>query len=170
MFEDLAHFLKHPDWRRQHRWRRAIWQGMNRLGLTGMHGLPMSRRWVEIHRRKMPLAGLDPALHGLKIVQISDLHYSPVVWQRYLIQYLELMDCPWQWTLSGLAPGRQLAASAIGRRFNKHRYRHYPPGYYAVQGRHLCVNRGLSYGQRVMDWCRPEITVFRVTAGEAAEI
>jgi uncharacterized protein len=302
MFEDLAHFLKHPDWRRQHRWRRAIWQGMNRLGLTGMHGLPMSRRWVEIHRRKMPLAGLDPALEGLKIVQISDLHYSPVVWQRYLIQYLawvnetepdvvvvtgdlitggyryahriatilshlkatgavictfgnhdysiygksvngegsrradylekclqdrgllvlrnetcyvkrpgaerplaivglddewshhidphrawagvdcnlpivclnhnpanvlELMDYPWQWMLSGHTHGRQLATSAIGRRFNRHRYRHYTHGYYAVQGRHLYVNRGLSYGQRVMDWCRPEITVFRVTAAEA---
>src|SRR4051794_12653586 len=88
MFEDLAQFLKHPDWRRQHRWRRAIWQGMNRLGLTGMHGLPMSRRWVEIHRRKMPLPGLDPGMEGFKIVQISDLHYSPVVWQRYLIQFL----------------------------------------------------------------------------------
>src|SRR3712207_5179333 len=36
----------------------------------------------------MPLAGLDPSMAGLKIVQISDLHYSPVVWQRYLVQYI----------------------------------------------------------------------------------
>src|SRR4051794_41894688 len=88
MVEQIAHFLKTPDWRRQHGWRRAIWQAMNRLGLTGMHSLPMSRRWVDIQRRKMPLANLDPGLDGLKIVQISDLHFSPVVWQRYLIQYL----------------------------------------------------------------------------------
>jgi predicted MPP superfamily phosphohydrolase len=26
----------------------------------------------------------------LKIVQISDLHYSPVVWRRYLIQYVAI--------------------------------------------------------------------------------
>src|SRR3954467_15027410 len=87
-FDSLAKYFHHPEWRRQHGWRRAIWQMANRLGLTGIHALPMSRRWVDIHRRKMPLVGLDPGLEGLKIVQISDLHYSPVVWQRYLIQYL----------------------------------------------------------------------------------
>jgi len=32
-----------------------------------------------------------------------------------------------------------------------------------VHGRHLYVNRGLSYGQRVQHWCRPEITVFKLT-------
>src|SRR4051812_10542881 len=88
MFEDLAHFLKHPDWRRQHRWRRAIWQGMNRLGLPGLHGPPVSRPGGGIHPRKKPPGRPHPPPQGVKIVQISDLHYSPVVWQRYLIQYL----------------------------------------------------------------------------------
>jgi len=298
MVEQIAHFLKTPDWRRQHGWRKAIWQTMNRLGLTGMHSLPMSRRWVDIQRRKMPLANLDPGLDGLKIVQISDLHFSPVVWKRYLIQYLawvnetepdcvvvtgdlitggyhyahrvatilshlkarlgvvctfgnhdysiygksgngeggrradylekclkdrglivlrnevhylrrephqrpvavvglddewsrhidpakafagvdpalpivclnhnpanvlDLMGYPWQWMLSGHTHGRQVATSALGRKLYPHRYRHYTHGYYSVEGRHLYVNRGLSYGQRVLEWCRPEITVFRVT-------
>src|SRR5947207_15608566 len=40
----------------------------------------------------MPLRGLYPALAGLKIVQMSDLHYSPVVWQRYLIQYMKWVN------------------------------------------------------------------------------
>ena len=40
----------------------------------------------------MPLAGLDPKLAGLKIVQISDLHYSPVVWARYLVQYVRWVN------------------------------------------------------------------------------
>jgi predicted MPP superfamily phosphohydrolase len=297
--DEIVKFLTRPHWRRQHGWRRAIWQTMNRLGLTGMHALPMSRRWVDIHRRTMPLAGLDPTLEGLKLVQISDLHHSPVVWKRYLIQYLawvneiepdvvvvtgdlitggyryahriatilrhlkaplgvictfgnhdysiygkhnngegnrrgdylekclksrglivlrnqthylrrdgtqmplvivglddewsgrldavkawaginsdqpiiclnhnpanalELMSWPWQWMLSGHTHGRQVGTSAFGRRFYPHRYRHYTHGYYAVQGRHLYVNRGLSYGQRVLDWCRPEITVFKLTS------
>ncbi len=297
MVNGFVQYLKHPEWRRQHRWRRAIWSTMSRVGLTGIHALPVSRHWVEIHRRRMPLVGLDPAFHGMRIVQISDLHYSPVVWQRYLIQYLgwvndlkpdmvvvtgdlitggyrfahrvatilshlrarhgvictlgnhdysiygrngadegtrradylekclvnrgmivlrnqtyylhptgvhtplaivglddewsghidphrawegvdpnlpilclnhnpancnDLMDFPWQWMLSGHTHGRQVATGALGRRLYPNRYRHFTHGHYAVNGRHLYVNRGLSYGQRVLDWCRPEITSFKL--------
>ncbi len=36
-----------------------------------------------------------------------------------------------------------------------------------VEGRHLYVNRGLSYGQRVLHWCRPEITVFKLAVATA---
>jgi hypothetical protein len=276
-----------------------LWKTMSRMGLTGVHALPLNRRWVEIHRRTMPLAGIHPGLEGMKIVQISDLHYSPVVWERYLLQFIqwvndlrpdlvvvtgdlitggyryahriatilshieakqgvictfgnhdysiygksgngegsrradylasclrkrgmivlrnqvhhlkaenggpplaivglddewsgsidaerafkgvdpslpiiclnhnpancvELMKYPWQWMLSGHTHGRQVATSRLGRRFYPHRYRHYTHGYYAVNGRHLYVNRGLAYGQRTLHWCRPEITVFRVKA------
>ena len=298
MVEEVKQYLKQPHWRKQHKWRRALWNTMNRMGLTGVHALPLNRRWVEIHRRKMPLANLDPAFDGMRIVQLSDLHYSPVVWQRYLVQYIrwvndlrpdlvvvtgdlitggyrfaervatilshleapqgvvctfgnhdysiygrnesdegerradfleeclvdrglvvlrnqplylkrdgaqrplvlvglddewsghidpdagfdgvdpslpiiclnhnpanvrDLLVYPWQWMLSGHTHGRQVATSKLGRRLYPHRYRHYTRGYYAVQGRHLYVNRGLSYGQRVLDWCRPEVTVFKLT-------
>ena len=297
MVDNVLDYFRKPVWRRQHRWRKAIWTTVSRVGLTGIHALPLNRRWVEIHRRKMPLRNLDPSFAGFKIVQISDLHYSPVVWSRYLIQYLSwvnelepdlvvvtgdlitggyrfahriatilshlrathgvictfgnhdysvygknlpaegerradylekclkgrklivlrnqvcevrrngsrtplllvglddewsghldankafnrvgddlpviclnhnpancthLMRYPWQWMLSGHTHGRQLAAGRLGRRFYPHRYRHFTHGYYAVNGRHLYVNRGLSYGQRVLEWCRPEITAFRL--------
>lgn len=295
--EGLLNYFKTPEWRRQHGWRKAIWNNLNRLGLTGLHALPLNRRWVDIHREAMPLDGLDPVFTGFKIVQISDLHYSPVVWQRYLVQYVrfindlnphlvvvtgdlitggyrfahriatilshvhapfgtictfgnhdysiygkrsngegtrranylekclkdrglivlrnethlvrcptaqtplaivglddewsgnidpakafagvdpnlpiiclnhnpvnakELLEYPWQWMLSGHTHGRQVATSKFGQTFYPHRYRHYTHGYYSVEGRHLYVNRGLSYGQRVQDWCRPEITVFKL--------
>jgi uncharacterized protein len=297
----LSDFLHKPHWRRQHRWRKAIWTNMARLGLTGLHALPVNRRWVDIHRRPMPLKNLDTAMAGWKIVQISDLHYSPVVWQRYLIQYLrwvnelepdliavtgdlitggyrfatrvatllshlkakhgvictfgnhdysiygkrsngegkrradylesclrerglivlrnqslvvkvegggnplvivglddewsgnidpvaafdgvdpslpviclnhnpanvrELLKFPWQWMLSGHTHGRQLATTRIGKALYPHRYRHYTHGYYSVGGRHLYVNRGLSYGQRDRHWCRPEISVFKLAVME----
>ena len=64
--------------------------------------------------------------------------------------------------LSGHTHGRQVASSKLGRALYPKRYRHYTHGYYCVEGRHLYVNRGLSYGQRKKDWCRPEITVFRL--------
>src|SRR5205823_3586526 len=88
MVDGLKNYLKTPQWRTQHKWRKAIWTTFSRMGLTGMHALPLNRRWVEIHRRKMPLPSLDPAFVGTRIVQISDLHYSPVVWQRYLVQFI----------------------------------------------------------------------------------
>jgi len=277
---------------------------MARVGLTGIHALPMNRRWIDIHRRAMPLTHLDPAMAGLKIVQISDIHYSPMVWERYLVQFIEwindlkpdmvvvtgdlitggyryanrvarilgglraphgvictfgnhdysvygknssaegrrrgdyleralvkhglivlrnqvhylcppgaatpvaivglddewsgaidadaafagldpslpviclnhnprncneLMAYPWEWMLSGHTHGRQLGTSAIGRRLYPHKYRDFTHGYYSVNGRHLYVNRGLSYGQRVLDWCRPEVTVFKLQEAPKSE-
>lgn len=303
MVDGILNFLKTPEWRKQHRWRKAIWNAFNRVGLTGIHALPLNRRWVDIQRHKMKLTNLDPANVGLKIVQISDLHHSPVVWQKYLVQYIrlvndlkpdcvvvtgdlitggyryarriatilshlqaplgvictlgnhdysmygksspdegehradylekclvkrglivlrnqaiqiaragaakpvvivglddewsghlnadvafrdvdanlpivclnhnpvncsELMNYPWQWMLSGHTHGRQVATSRFGRRFYPNRYRHFRHGYYAVNGRHLYVNRGLSYGQRILDWCRPEITVFKLALADHA--
>jgi len=294
-------YLKTPQWRRQLKWRKAIWTSMARVGLTGMHLLPVNRRWIDIHRRAMPYKGLDPKFNGLRIVQISDLHYSPVVWKHYLEQYLhwvnemepdlvvvtgdlitggyryapkiaqllkvlqakdgvictfgnhdysvhgkrapiegmrradylekclqdkgmivlrnqtlevnregakkpltivglddewsgaidpkkafkkvsdhhpvlclnhnpanacELLEYPWQWMLAGHTHGRQLATSKVGQKFYGHRKREYTHGYYSVHGRHLYVNRGLSYGQRVLEWCRPEVTVFKLKSEE----
>src|SRR3954452_18397018 len=92
MVEGIAKYLNSPQWRQQHRWRRMIWSMAVRMGLTGVYALPLNRRWVEIHRRKMVLKNLDPALVGLKIVQISDLHYSPVVWQKYLVQFIKWVN------------------------------------------------------------------------------
>jgi hypothetical protein len=73
----------------------------------------------------------------------------------------QLLTFPWQWMLSGHTHGRQTGDNAIARRYAGRRQ--YTHGYYAVGGRHLYVNRGLSYGQRVKHWCRPEVTVFRLT-------
>jgi hypothetical protein len=295
--EELVNYFKNPHWGRQQRWRKAIWRTMARVGLTGIHALPMNRRWIDIHRRAMPLKNLDSAMNGMKLVQISDLHYSPMVWEKYLLQFIEwindlepdmvlitgdlitggyryadrvsrilarlkaeqgvictfgnhdysvygknssaegrrradylekslsgkglivlrnevhylrkpgiatpvaivglddewsgaidaaaafagldpalpticlnhnpincnqLMNFAWDWMLSGHTHGRQLATGAIGRRLYPHKFRHFTHGYYSVNGRHLYVNRGLSYGQRILDWCRPEVTVFKL--------
>ena len=92
MIDGVTQFLKTPDWRKQHGWRKSVWNTMSRLGLTGLHGLPLNRRWVDIQHRRMPLPNLDPSCKGLKLVQISDLHYSPVVWERYLLQFISWVN------------------------------------------------------------------------------
>jgi hypothetical protein len=92
MVDSFIRYLHTPRWKRQHRWRKAVWDAMSSVGLTGLHGLPMNRRWIDIHRRQMPLPNLDPSLEGVRLVQISDLHYSPVVWKRYLMQMLEWVN------------------------------------------------------------------------------
>ena len=88
----VKQFLHQPKWSRQHAWRRAIWQGFNRLGLTGLHTLPIRKSWVELHRREMPLLGLPEPLQGLRVVHLSDLHYSPVVTRDYLTRYVEWVN------------------------------------------------------------------------------
>ena len=300
MVDFIKQYLKQPKWRQQHKWRSAIWHTMARLGLTGLHALPLHRRWIELANVGMSLNGLDPAFENFRIVQISDLHHSPVVWSRYLLQHIqhinelepnlivvtgdlitggyryahriatilshlkaehgvictfgnhdysiygknqsaegrrradylqkcltdrklivlrnqvhlihhqqsriplaivglddewsghidpqkafdgldptlpiiclnhnpgnamELLNYPWQWMLAGHTHGRQLAVSRFGRTFYPNRRRAYTHGYYPVADRHLYVNRGLSYGQRMLDWCRPEITVFNLRIG-----
>lgn len=303
MVQSLFNFLHTPNWRRQVGWRSAVWRSMARLGLTGLHGLPVSRMWVEVQRRKMPLPHLDPAFVGFRIVQLSDLHYSPMVWARYLRQFVEwvndmkpnlvvvtgdlitggyrfsskvahildklqathgvvctlgnhdysvygkqrkeeglrraahlerslerrglivlrnevlkihrsgaakplvivglddewsnnmdpdkafdgitddqpiiclnhnpanadeLLSYPWHWMLSGHTHGRQLVNGKVSKRLYGHLHRRYTHGYYAVGGRHLYVNRGLAYGQRIQQWCRPEISVFKLTQEKPA--
>ena len=75
--EGFKQYLKTPEWRRQHRWRRAIFNTMARLGLTGVHALPINRRWIDIHRRKMPLRGLDPAMVDAAAEGGADVMVTP---------------------------------------------------------------------------------------------
>jgi predicted MPP superfamily phosphohydrolase len=297
----LVRYLEHAHWQRQGRWRQAVWQIMGNTGLTGIHAWPMHRDWVEFSFLPMKLKNLPASFDGQKVVQISDLHYSPLVWETYLYQYVEwindlkpaivvatgdlymggrryasrvakllasvkathatiaimgnhdygidgkailkrgvrraaylehaleaegipmlrneilrvpddtgrgqltfvgldddwagqmrpatafsgvrqgepiiclvhnpancmrLMDYPWQWMLTGHTHGRQLASGGLGQRLYPGKYRQFTHGLYTINGRHLYVNRGLSYGQRGREWCRPEVTVFELRSGE----
>ena len=84
----LNRALHEPDWRRQWTVRGKLWRGLGRLGLTGLHAAPIHRNWLDVRRLTMPLPNLPPNLVGRRLVQISDLHVSPVVWKGYLRQQL----------------------------------------------------------------------------------
>ena len=63
MIDSVKQYLKAPEWRKQHRWRRAIWHMMSSIGLTGVHALPLNRRWVEIESLGHPPFQLFTARH-----------------------------------------------------------------------------------------------------------
>jgi uncharacterized protein len=293
-------YLRNAQWDRQHGWRHAIWKSMSSLGLGGLHVLPIRHSWLEVCERPMPFANLHPAFEGYRLVQISDLHFSPVVRGGYLrqaiahinalqpdllvvtgdlmtggrryaprvaellkgsqakdgvvctlgnhdytmhgkrrplrgkraadlleaalereglvvlrneqhviskrdgrlvlvglddewtgamdadvafenvdekhpiiclnhnpVNAMELIDYPWQWMLAGHTHGRPLRELRIGKR-KLRRGRPFVKGYYAIAGRHLYVNGGLSYGNRRRQSNRPEITLFTLTSDGAS--
>ncbi|RME29319.1 MAG: metallophosphoesterase [Deltaproteobacteria bacterium] len=53
------------------------------VGLVGV-GLVNARRVPSLRRVAVPIAGLPPALHGLRIVQLSDLHVGPTIGADFL--------------------------------------------------------------------------------------
>ena len=47
-------------------------------------GYANARRTARVVRVRIPLQGLDPALEGFRIVQITDIHVGPTIKQHYL--------------------------------------------------------------------------------------
>jgi predicted MPP superfamily phosphohydrolase len=84
----LSRTIHEPDWRKQMGLRRRVWRGLGRLGLTGLHAGPIHRSWLDVRRLTMDLPGLPDAWVGRRIVQLSDLHASPVVWRGFLREQL----------------------------------------------------------------------------------
>lgn len=80
--------LHKPDWRRQWSLRGRVWRTMSRLGLTGLHAAPIHRKWLDVQRLTMDLPNLPENLVGKRILQISDIHASPMVWRGFLKEQL----------------------------------------------------------------------------------
>jgi len=76
----------------------AAWRGGSALGvpllalaLTAL-GYFNARRTAAVRRVDVPLAELDPALEGFRIVQISDIHVGPTIKQGYLQAIVERVN------------------------------------------------------------------------------
>jgi hypothetical protein len=123
-------------------------------------------RWLFLTGGEKQIQRLATEAFKLPLMEGTDPNEPIICLNHNPANARELLKYPWQWMLAGHTHGRQIANSRIGKRFYPKLYRHYTHGYYMVEGRHLYVNRGLSYGQRVRYWCRPEVTVFRLTCDE----
>lgn len=80
--------------------RRRLLRGVAGTAATGTGFVGYARwwepHWIAIERHMLPIAGLPDGLVGARLVQISDLHVSPVVDSDYLRRALRAVN--------GLAP------------------------------------------------------------------
>jgi predicted MPP superfamily phosphohydrolase len=58
---------------------------------TGAYGLAYSRHQIEVVRTSVPVSGLPPALDGLRVGLITDLHHSEMVPARDIVRAVALM-------------------------------------------------------------------------------
>ena len=49
--------------------------------------------WLELTQHEVPIAGLPPAFHGMRMVQMTDFHGSRKVTSGYLAEAIELAQC-----------------------------------------------------------------------------
>lgn len=76
----------------------------------------------------------------------------------------QLRDQPCDWILCGHTHGGQVRVPLCGAPLLPVRHREYDQGLFHVGGQRLYVNRGLGYLRCVRFNCRPEITLFTLTA------
>ncbi len=60
--------------------------------LVGGHGVFEAWAGPEVRRVEVPMRGLPPALDGLRVVQVSDLHVGGLVTRGYLDRVLALVE------------------------------------------------------------------------------
>ncbi len=98
--------------------RRIIWNAASSLALGGLYTWKMDDHWVSIERRRMHLRGLGKAFRGCKLAHISDLHLSPIVREKYLMKFVDVinsLDVDFIALTGDLLTGLQRRARRVGR-------------------------------------------------------
>jgi predicted MPP superfamily phosphohydrolase len=52
---------------------------------VGLYAWQVEPRWVSLVRRRLPIAGLPPALEGKTLLQLTDVHVGPLVDDDYVL-------------------------------------------------------------------------------------
>lgn len=79
-------------WPRKAFLKRLVWTAAGACALGGLYAWRFGDHWVRIEPRDMPLPNLGANLRGKTLAQISDLHCSPIVMERYLRQCVDLLN------------------------------------------------------------------------------
>lgn len=114
------------------------------LGASAL-GFANARRHPAVRHVDVPLAGLDPALHGFSIVQITDLHVGPTIRREFVQAVVDTANqlAPDLMVVTGdMVDGRVAALREHTEPLGVLRARH---GVFAVTGNH-------EYYSGVRDW------------------
>lgn len=70
----------------------AVWSLAQRCGIQGLCTWGFEQNYIRLEHRNLPLYGLGEAFEELTIVHLSDLHFSPLMRERHLERYLEIVN------------------------------------------------------------------------------
>jgi hypothetical protein len=74
------------------RWRSAVWGLASRLALHGLYAWELERRWLRLERLEVFLPALGEDFDGATLVQLSDLHSSPIMREEHLRNYIDITN------------------------------------------------------------------------------
>lgn len=83
---------EHLHWPSPGFFRHLLQKAAGVVALGGLWVGRLERHWMRIEEVEMPLRGLGPAFDGQRLVQISDLHCSPIVREGYLRQCVDMIN------------------------------------------------------------------------------
>jgi hypothetical protein len=72
--------------------RDLTWRYASKLGLHGLYTWEIEDHWRLVERRAMPLPKLRSGLAGATLVQLSDLHFSPLMREAHVRIYMDLVN------------------------------------------------------------------------------
>ena len=72
--------------------RKIVWNAARSAGLHGLYTGPLEDQWFMLTRREISLPGLGMGLDGAKIAHLTDLHFSMLMRQGHLRNFVELTN------------------------------------------------------------------------------
>lgn len=72
--------------------RNMAWSMATQVGIHGLYPWEFENHWVLMPREEIALPGLGAGFDGAKVVHLSDLHFEPLMLERYLLQHIETVN------------------------------------------------------------------------------
>ncbi|HOJ76002.1 MAG TPA: metallophosphoesterase [Phycisphaerae bacterium] len=118
-----------------------------RRGRSELHIVGMDDLWGEQYRPDVAFAALPSTAPTIVLSHNPDT-------------FVDLLDRPFDWMLSGHTHGGQVNIPLFGPPVLPVRHRQFAAGHSSLAGKNLYVNRGLGWVMRVRFNARPEVTIF----------
>jgi hypothetical protein len=69
-----------------------VWNAASRVALHGLCTWELEDHWVLVHQGQLRIPGLGRSWQGATIAHLTDLHFSPLMFERHMMQFVELVN------------------------------------------------------------------------------